>query len=296
MASMDMEILSWNCKGICNDNTRRALKDLISQNRPQIVFLCETKISLLSDFKALHATLGFPHSHEVLSDGQSGGLGMFWSEDVTATIGTVSAHHMDLFIDCGVDNPRWRLTGFYGYARTVERDRSWQLLRELSDLDTLPWVVIGDFNEILNSSEKKDGPVREERQMRGFRDALGYGDLLDLRFQGPQSTWWNSETQLRLDRAVCTPTWCDIYGHARLRHLPPSDSDHVPILLHASTVPLVTRTRHHRFWFKAYWLQDTECDGIVETEWARDISGSPMYQVTLHQKLHHTTVKKRRLI
>lgn len=38
------------------------------------------------------------------------------------------------------------------------------------------WVVIGDFNEILNSGEKKDGPLRPERQMDGFREALGYGD------------------------------------------------------------------------------------------------------------------------
>lgn len=55
-------------------------------------------------------------------------------------------------------------------------------------------------------------------------------DLLDLGHQGSCATWWNSETQLRLDRAVCTPTWCDIFGYARLQHLPPSDSDHVPIL------------------------------------------------------------------
>ncbi|XP_061999255.1 uncharacterized protein LOC133716576 [Rosa rugosa] len=286
---MDMDVLSWNCRGICNDTTTRALKDLISQNRPQIVFLCETKISLLSDFNALRAALGFPHASEVLSNGLSGGLGMFWTDDVQATIGTVSAHHMDLFADCGVGNPRWRLTGFYGYPRTGDRDRSWQLLRDLSDLDSLPWVVIGDFNEILNSSEKIEGPVQAEQQMRGFRDALGYGDLLDLGFQGPQSTWWNTETQLRLDRAVCKPAWCDVYGHARLQHLPPSDSDHVPILLHASTAPLTTKKFRHRFKFEAYWLPNPECDVVVNIAWSRDVTGSLMYQVT--QKISYTRLE-----
>ncbi|XP_062014558.1 uncharacterized protein LOC133731122 [Rosa rugosa] len=260
---MDMEILSWNCRGICSDTTTRALKDLISQNRPQIIFLCETKIRRLTDFIALRSALGFAHSKEVLSDGQSGGLGMFWTEDVQVQVGTFSPHHIDIMIDGGSGNPRWRLTGFYGFSRTSERDRSWQLLRDLRDLDSLPWVVIGDFNEILNNGEKKDGPARAERQMRSFREALGYCELLDLGFQGPQSTWWNSETQLRLDRVVCTESWCDIFGFARLKHLPPSDSDHVPILLHASTIPLPIRPRHHRFKFESYWLQHSECDEVV---------------------------------
>ncbi|XP_062009553.1 uncharacterized protein LOC133726094 [Rosa rugosa] len=125
--------------------------------------------------------------------------------------------------------------------------------------------------------------------MRGFREALGYGDLLDLGFQGPQATWWNSETQLRLDRAVCTPTWCDIFGFARLMHLPPSDSDHVPILLQASTVPLAKRPRHHRFKFEAHWLQHGECDGVVKQAWQTDVYGHLMYQLT--ENIFYTRMK-----
>ncbi|XP_062006063.1 uncharacterized protein LOC133723263 [Rosa rugosa] len=284
-----MDILSWNCRGICNDTTTRALKDLIVQNRPQIVFLCETKISSVSGFRDLHHALGFPHSKEVLSVGQSGGLGMFWNDEVNVQVRTFSAHHIDLEIGGGPGDLRWRLTGFYGYPTTAERDKSWQLLRDLRDLDSLPWVVIGDFNEILNNSEKLDGPPRAERQMRGFREALGYGDLLDLGFQGVMSTWWNSETRLRLDRAVCTPCWYDIFGCARVRHLLPSDSDHVPILLQASAVQLPQQSRRHRFKFEAFWLQHGECDGVVKSAWATDVVGSPMYSVV--KKIEHTRLR-----
>ncbi|KAL6181024.1 hypothetical protein ACLB2K_047682 [Fragaria x ananassa] len=216
---MDLDVLSWNCRGICRDSTVRALKDVISQTRPQIVFLCETKINNSKAFEDLRLSLGFAHGKGVLSAGLSGGLGMFWNGDVKVIIGSSSLHHIDAEIDGDPGNPRWRLTGFYGWPRTEDRDRSLQLLRDLSDLNPLPWVVVGDLNEILNSGEKKDGgPLRPERQMRGFRESLGYGDLLDLGYHGPCATWWNSETQLRLDRAVCTPTSCDIFGHARLQH------------------------------------------------------------------------------
>ena len=80
--TMDLDLLSWNCRGICGDDTRRALKDLIVQNRPQIVFLCETKISRKEEFQCLQRSLGFPHAEMVLSDGRSGGLGMFWTAEV----------------------------------------------------------------------------------------------------------------------------------------------------------------------------------------------------------------------
>ncbi|XP_024196455.1 uncharacterized protein LOC112199713 [Rosa chinensis] len=156
-----MDVLSWNCRGICNDTTTRALKDLISQNRPQIVFLCETKISRIEDFQKLHRALGFQRYKEVLSTGQSGGLAMFWNDEVTVNVRTVSNHHIDLQIRGGP----------------------------------------GDFNEILNSSEKIVGSIHSERQMRGFHEVLGYGDLLDLGFTGSMTTWWNSYTQLRLDKA-----------------------------------------------------------------------------------------------
>lgn len=56
-------------------------------------------------------------------------------------------------------------------------------------MDSLPWVIIGDFNEILNNSEKIDGPLRTERQMRGFCDALGYCDLVDLGFTRVNTIW-----------------------------------------------------------------------------------------------------------
>lgn len=69
---MDMDVLSWKCRGICSDSTTRALKDLISQNRPQIVFLCETKIGNMNVLEDLRRSIGFAQGVGVLSEGFSG--------------------------------------------------------------------------------------------------------------------------------------------------------------------------------------------------------------------------------
>lgn len=123
-----MDILCWNCRGICNDTTTRALKDLISQTRPSIIFLCETKISTIKGFKKLKHQLGFPHAQEVLSDGSSGGLGLFWTDEVVLHVRDSSPRFIDMEIGGGPSDPIWRLTGFYGYPHTNDRDLSWQLI------------------------------------------------------------------------------------------------------------------------------------------------------------------------
>lgn len=205
-----MDILSWNCRGICNDTTTRALKDLISKTRPSIVFLIETKISQIRDFKDLKRNLGYSNAHEVLSKGQAGGLGLFRSDEVILHVSDFSPRFIDVEIGGGPGDPPQRLTGFYGHSRTQDRDQSWQLVCDIGDNDSLPWVMIGDFNEIMNTSEKVDGPQRSERQMRGFREALGYCNLIVIGFHGPNTTCWSSTTQLKLDKAVATPSWSDM--------------------------------------------------------------------------------------
>lgn len=63
-----------------------------------------------------------------------------------------------------------------------DNEVSWDLLRNLAYEQTSPWIVIGDFNDITSSFEKKDRRLRMNRQMAGFRDALIDCGLNDLGF------------------------------------------------------------------------------------------------------------------
>ena len=44
----------------------------------------------------------------------------------------------------------------------------------------MPWIVFGDFNEILNSDEKLGWLDRDARQMEGFRECLCNCGLFDM--------------------------------------------------------------------------------------------------------------------
>ena len=50
--------------------------------------------------------------------------------------------------------PMWRATGFYGHPSASKRHTSWKLLETLKEQCDMPWVVLGDFNEITQSDEK----------------------------------------------------------------------------------------------------------------------------------------------
>lgn len=88
----------------------------------------------------------------------------------------------------------WRFTGFYGNPNSTSSTFSWKLLSRLyniHELQHLPWLVGGDFNEILYESEKLVGSLCSLTQMSAFRDVINSCMLCDLNFKGDPFTWCN---------------------------------------------------------------------------------------------------------
>jgi hypothetical protein len=99
-------------------------------------------------------------------------------------------------------------------------------LRELKVNNDLPWVVIGDFNEIAFSHEKDGGNDRPPSYMQVFREALDDCGLEDLGFSGDPFTWKHGRLRQRLDRAVATHTWSVQHPGVVLQHLGYIKLDH----------------------------------------------------------------------
>jgi hypothetical protein len=55
------------------------------------------------------------------------------------------------------DHRRWRFTGVYGFPKVEDRFRTWDLLKALGVTNCFPWLLCGDFNEILCRDEKMGG-------------------------------------------------------------------------------------------------------------------------------------------
>ncbi|XP_074293374.1 uncharacterized protein LOC141620388 [Silene latifolia] len=202
---------------------------------------------------------------EVDSMGRSGGLAFLWKKGVDCSFVSASVHHMD-FVVRG-EGGEWRITGFYGWPAVSDRHLSWELLRLLHTQSSLPWVCLGDYNEILLSTEMKGGS-RPQWQMNRFREAVEDCGLRDVPWEGYNFSWDNGQAgdanrQCMLDRALCTSSWLDMFPYARLFFLNREWSDHAPIKL------ILNRKeggmdKKRTFRFEQIWVGEDGCSDAIE--------------------------------
>ncbi|KAL4385582.1 hypothetical protein GQ457_15G020990 [Hibiscus cannabinus] len=119
----------------------------------------------------------FVNGIDVSVVGSQGDLCLAWSQDMTVSRGVQNRPN------------RYLLARFYGRPIDSEREASWDLIRQLGSDLSLPWLIMGDFNELLSSSEKCDGKLHPKRNMEDFRNALLDTNLSDIGFTGHWYTW-----------------------------------------------------------------------------------------------------------
>jgi endonuclease/exonuclease/phosphatase family metal-dependent hydrolase len=151
------------------------------------------------------------------------------------TILLYSQYHIDMIVNDGQADP-WRLTSVYGEAQTSERQKNWDMLKFIKASSPLPWLCIGDFNEVLPRSEHQGVQERSYSQIACFRDAMDVCELNNLGFEGRAWTFekkvaGGSYCRVRLDRALATGEWCTWFPSATVRHHSAGASDHSPIVL-----------------------------------------------------------------
>jgi len=156
-----MSCLSWNFRGLGNPQTKDELVALVSNNGPKLVFLMETKVEKVI-LDRIGKKIHFANIFVVPRYNRGGGLALFWLANMTVDIQSFSDKHIDTIIDHGVDDT-WQFMGFYGDPDITSRENSWSTLRSLSSHFILPWVCIGDFNEIVLAEEKQGWLDRLER-------------------------------------------------------------------------------------------------------------------------------------
>ena len=193
---------------------------------------------------------------------------MLWKTKVVLDTYTYSPHHIDTRIlpPWGL---LWRLMGIYEYPDEQQKPETWRLLRHLHSRSTLPWVCIGDYNEILNSSEKNGKLPKPLPPMVEFQSVLLFCGLIDLGYNGYRFTWRNGRAEEafveeRLDRACASAEWPEIHPRAKVTHLTTSYSDHDSILLDTTLATALTPRRRHKIHrFEEKWVSHPECEQII---------------------------------
>ncbi|XP_027076005.1 uncharacterized protein [Coffea arabica] len=120
------------------------------------------------------------------------------------------------------------------------------------------------------------GRTRPNWTFTDFKDFINKNELLDVGFEGLSWTWsklWEGEGEIkqRLDRALASVDWCEVFKDARVTHIEVEASDHNIILL--ETEPRIRKPKR-RFHFDPRWLQYREVEGLIQEAWGKNQVGS----------------------
>lgn len=165
-------------------------------------------------------------------------------------------------------NFSWLLSTIYASPRFHERSIVWSNLANVAANHELPWVMMGDFNEVLMSSKKFGGrPVNIRRAMK-FQDCLDLCGMMDMGYSGARNTWSNLREvteliQERLDRSFCS--WRQMFPEASVKHMTRINSDHCPLLVELNPSNSLNFPRPFRF--QLGWLAHPDFTNVVRKAW-----------------------------
>ncbi|GLT61710.1 hypothetical protein SLA2020_343970 [Shorea laevis] len=275
-----MKIIAWNCRGALKAGFRRSVMHLKRIHNPTRLLILETKISgpnaqEVADF------LGFPKSCIINLDGLVEGLWLLW-DDSRLSMDILSTNNQAIHVVIQVSNNplflfNWFFSGIYGRPQFEIRNMLWQELFAMANIIQGPWMIIGDFNDVVDQSVKFGGNEISQTRAQDYLDCMNNCDMVDLGFIGNRFTWVNMRfsSQLikeRLDRVWANIDWKLSFPNASLFHLPCTHSDHCPILLDLN--PLCPHSGSHPFLLEIFWIEHPDFQNIIHQVWVDTNSNS----------------------
>ncbi|XP_055960701.1 uncharacterized protein LOC126667366 [Mercurialis annua] len=268
-------------EGAAKNGFVRSVKSFRDYYNPSIMVVVEPRIAGIKADKVIKRT-GFDFSHRVEAHGFSGGIWLLWN--VNAKVDILLNHFQFIHISLTFDNTgeTFLFTAVYGSPSPSNRNNMWRDLSSLNIGNNFPWIIAGDFNAILYSTDRKGGSRFRNHGCPHFSNFLEKNALTQLDSVGPNFTWrWGNLFQ-KLDRAICNNLWLQKHLNAVTHHLPRIHSDHRPILIKLNTHRLDV-VNNKPFRFLASWLTHKDFVNVVKNSWNN--------QQSLNDNIHLFTEK-----
>lgn len=190
-STLDMNIVIWNCRGALSPSFQIFVHNLVQMHSLAIMIITETKISG-QRAKDITDRLHFDGAIHANNTGFTGGLCVLWdSTQVEIFELSLSEQEIHTLLRDLSSKSSWLMSTIYASPRFVERRLMWDNLSQVAELHSLPWIIAGNFNEMLTKEDKYGGrPINISRAIK-FQECLNNCQMFDIGFSGPCFTWSN---------------------------------------------------------------------------------------------------------
>ncbi|KAL0295882.1 UNVERIFIED_CONTAM: Retrovirus-related Pol polyprotein from type-2 retrotransposable element R2DM, partial [Sesamum calycinum] len=172
----------------------------------------------------------------------------------------------------------------------------WTAIKTLAEnITDEPWLILGDFNAVIDASEVCGRAADTTNSMNEFRNCILETGLIQLPFSGSPFTWHNCSEGprslwKRLDRMLVNAVWLNTWPDSSYISALPSTSDHSPLILNS-----VNRGNDHGlFRFDNYLAKRSGFLDSVRQVWRHRITGTVLYGVVVKLKALKATFRQQR--
>src|ERR1044072_8223648 len=184
----NFKIVSWNVRGALHENGKLAIRDIVRHKQPDVVILIETKCQF-ARARFFWNSLGFNPIFIQEARGFSGGIWVLLNNRSNVNFRVVDNHEQVVTFELWRENVAWVCSAIYASPIPVNREILWRHLVHLRSFLLAPWMLLGDFNEILYPSEVRGGEFLHNRAAQ-FASILESCQLQALRAVQRRFTWF----------------------------------------------------------------------------------------------------------
>ncbi|XP_022842022.1 uncharacterized protein LOC111365716 [Olea europaea var. sylvestris] len=95
----------------------------------------------------------------------------------------------------------------YAFHTIVSRRPLWNNIMDFNANVSLPWMILGDFNDVLKFNEKNNGAEVTPYEIQDFANCCLHAGLTNVRSIGCLYTWTNNSVWSKIDRAMVNDIW-----------------------------------------------------------------------------------------
>lgn len=276
--------LSWNVRGLGDDEKCLVVRNTIKSSRCEICVLQETKCNRL-DFSYIMRFLPSFFSYEVafnLAINSVGGTIIAWKRSFTPISSWSTPHTVTVLLQQINSGSLIMVTNAYGPSDDSLKPAFIRELRFAASQASVPWVLAGDFN-LVRWLVDRSACQRSFRLMELFNEFVADTGLIDVPLRNRTYTWSSNRPQpvfSKIDRVFLTPDWSTAYPVITLEALGVLASDHTPLVLSCKGL----QQRPRRFQLESFWFKYQEPKEMVHRLWEEN-SSAPFNPIrSFHQR------------